>query len=57
MTDRLSRERLDEGLRLLRIFFRIEDSERRLAVIELAERMVGDPSPKCVQLFAVKPVT
>jgi hypothetical protein len=37
MTDRQERERLDEGLRLLRTFFRIKDQERRRDVIAIVE--------------------
>ena len=37
MTDQGERERLDEGLRLLRSFFRIKDHERRRDVIAIVE--------------------
>jgi len=41
MVDQSERKRLD-GLRLMRAFFRIKDSERRRDVIDLAERMARD---------------
>jgi hypothetical protein len=53
MADQSERERLD-GLRLMRAFFRIKDSERRRDVIDLAERMAHDFPPKNVQLHVVK---
>jgi hypothetical protein len=37
MTDRQERERLDEGMWLLRSFFRIKDQERRRDVIAIVE--------------------
>jgi hypothetical protein len=37
MTDQGERERLDEGLRLLRSFFRIKDRDRRRYVIAIVE--------------------
>jgi hypothetical protein len=43
MTDRQERERLDEGLRLLRTFFRIKDQERRRDVIAIVEDVAAAP--------------
>jgi hypothetical protein len=43
MADQVECERLDEGLRLLRTFFRIKDRRRRLAVINLVEQMATAP--------------
>jgi hypothetical protein len=54
MIDRSERERIYEGLRLMRAFFRIEDRERRRDVIDFAERMAGDVPPKNVRLHVVK---
>jgi hypothetical protein len=53
MVDQSERARLD-GLRLMRAFFRTKDSERRRDVIDLAERMARDFSPKNVRLHVVK---
>jgi hypothetical protein len=53
MADQSERERLDEGLRLMRAFFRIRDSERRRAVMDLAEGMARDRPAKSVQLHIV----
>jgi hypothetical protein len=44
MTDRQERERLDEGLRLLRTFFRIKDQERRRDVIAIVEVVADAPA-------------
>ncbi len=43
MADQVERERLDQGLRLLRTFFRIKDRQRRLAVINLVEQIATVP--------------
>jgi hypothetical protein len=53
MADQSERGRRD-GVRLMRAFFRIEDSERRRAIIDLAERMARDLPAKSVQLHVVK---
>jgi len=38
MSDERERERLSEGLRLLRAFFRIAEREQRHFIIDVAER-------------------
>jgi hypothetical protein len=38
MSDQRERERLNEGLRLLRAFFRIADREQRHVLIDAVER-------------------
>jgi hypothetical protein len=43
MADQVERERLDEGLQLLRTFFRIKDRQCRLAVINLVEQIATAP--------------
>ena len=44
MTDQQERERLDEGLRLLRTFFRIKDRDRRRDVIAIVEDVAAAPA-------------
>jgi hypothetical protein len=51
--DQSERERLDQGLRLLRAFFRIEDRKQRLAIIDHTEQKAHASPPKRVQLSVV----
>jgi hypothetical protein len=53
MADQSERDRLEEGLRLLRAFFRIENREQRLAVINLTEGTARVAPTKPVELFSV----
>ena len=57
MADQSGRERLDEGLRLMRAFFRIKDGERRRGVIDFAERTASHFPPGSERLHVVNGVT
>jgi adenine/guanine phosphoribosyltransferase-like PRPP-binding protein len=54
MTDRQERERLDEGLRLLRTFFRIKDRERRRDVIAIVEDVAAAAGTGAARLSLVR---
>jgi hypothetical protein len=51
--DQSERERLDQGLRLLRAFFRIEDRKQRLAIIDHTEQKAYASPQKRAQLSVV----
>lgn len=54
MAEQSERERIGEGLRLMRAFFRIKDSERRRVVLDLAEKMTRELAARGAHLQVVK---